>query len=318
MGEDPTHVGRLMQRLYEGPCMHYPDATMMGLMSALDMCLWDILGKDVNRPVHVLLGGPVRKRLRTYCYLDSLPRVHDDLLEDLKDWVDRGLTGVKLDPIQPDSLAVEEWEQATAGILSLPAIAKAEKRFAEIREVVGERCDLMLGTHGQMSPAGAVRLAKAIEPYRPLWFEEPVPPDNIPELARIARQTSIPIAAGERLVGRREFAQLLEQRAAHVIQFDVGRCGGITEAKAIADMADAHYAHVAPHNWGGPILAAASIQVDLCSRNFLIQESIADCSGFHAELLTEPIEWRNGFIIPSVRPGLGYELNEKVARKHAV
>ena len=116
-----------------------------------------------------------------------------------------------------------------------------------------------------------------------------MPPDNIAELARIARATSIPIATGERLVGRHEFAQVLEQQAAHIIQFDVGRCGGITEGKVIADMADAHYAHVAPHNWGGPILAAASIQLDLSIRNFLIQESIADCSGFHADLLREPI-----------------------------
>ncbi len=317
-GEDPSHIARLMQRLYEGPCMHYTDATMLNVMSALDMCLWDILGKDLNRPVCALLGGAVRERLRSYAYLTAMPKVHSDVLENVRYWVDRGLTGIKLDPIGKNSLAVREWGQATPGILSLPAIAKAERTFAELREVVGDQCDLMVGTHGQMSPAGAIRLARALEPYRPLWFEEPVPPDNIGELARIARATSIPIATGERLTSRYEFAQLLEQQAAHVIQFDVGRCGGISEAKVIADMADAHYAHVAPHVWGGPILAAASIQIDLCCRNFLIQESLGDWSGFHADLLREPIEWKDGFIIPSGRPGLGYELNEDVARKHAV
>ena len=210
-----------------------------------------------------------------------------------------------------------EWEQARPGILSLPAIRAAERQFAELRELVGERCDLMIGTHGQMSAAGAIRLAKALEPYRPLWLEEPVPPERVDEMARVARATSIPVATGERLTNRYEFATLLERQAAQVIQFDLGRCGGITEAKAIADMAQAYYAHVAPHLWGGPIVAAASIQIDLCCRNFLIQESIGDWSGFHAEILREPIEWRDGFIIPSDRPGLGYELNEAVARRHA-
>lgn len=202
MGEDPTQIGRLMQRLYEGPCLHYPDATMVGLMSALDMCLWDILGKDLNRPVHALLGGPVRERLRAYSYVSTLPKVHADPMENLRHWVDLGLTGLKLDPIGRDPLEADKWEQATPGLLSLPAIARAEQRFAELRELVGDRCDLMIGTHGQMSPAGAIRLARALEPYRPLWFEEPVPPDHIGEMARVARATSIPIATGERLVGR--------------------------------------------------------------------------------------------------------------------
>ena len=316
IGEDPSHISWLMQRLYEGPCLHYPDATLLGVMSALDMCLWDILGKDLNRPVYALLGGRVRDRLRAYTYIGALPRVHDDPLENLKHWVERGLSGLKVDPVGRDNLA-GRWEQARPGILSLPAIREAECKFAELRQAVGDHCDLMVGTHGQMSPAGAIRLARALEPYRPLWFEEPVPPEQISEMAQVARATSIPIATGERLTNRYEFARVLEQQAAHVIQFDLGRCGGVTEAKAIADMAQAHYAHIAPHLWGGPIVAAASIQIDLCCRNFLIQESIGNWSGFHADILCEPIEWQDGFIIPSDRPGLGYELDEKVARKHA-
>ena len=316
MGQDPSRISWLMQRLYEGPCLHYPDASLLGVMSALDMCLWDILGKDLNRPVHALLGGRVRDRLRAYTYTGALPKVLEDPMENLAHWVGRGLSGLKLDPIGQDQMAAE-WEQARPGILSLPAIRAAERQFAELRELVGERCDLMIGTHGQMSAAGAIRLAKALEPYRPLWLEEPVPPERMDEMARVARATSIPVATGERLTNRYEFATLLERQAAQVIQFDLGRCGGITEAKAIADMAQAYYAHVAPHLWGGPIVAAASIQIDLCCRNFLIQESIGDWSGFHAEILREPIEWRDGFIIPSDRPGLGYELNEAVARRHA-
>ena len=316
IGEDPARISWIMQRLYEGPCLHYPDATLLGIMSAIDMCLWDIVGKDVGRPVYALLGGRVRDRLRAYTYMGALPKVEDDPLENLACWVERGLTGLKVDPIGQDRLA-GVWEQAKPGILSLPALRDAERRFAEMREVVGDRCDLMVGTHGQMSAAGAIRLARVLEPYEPLWFEEPVPPDQVSEMVRVARSTTIPIATGERLTNRYEFARVLEQQAAHVLQFDLGRCGGISEAKAIADMGQAYYAHVAPHLWGGPIVAAASIQIDMCCHNFLIQESIGDWSGFHADLLHEPIEWRDGFIVPSDRPGLGYELNEKVAREHA-
>ena len=136
IGEEPSRISWLMQQLYEGPCLHYPDATLLGVMSALDMCLWDILGKDLGRPVHALLGGRVRDRLRAYTDIGALPKVHDDPIENLRCWVERGLTGLKVDPIARDRLA-GEWEQARPGILSLPAIREAERRFAELREVVG-------------------------------------------------------------------------------------------------------------------------------------------------------------------------------------
>ena len=178
------------------------------------------------------------------------------------------------------------------------------------------KCDLLIGTHGQMTTSSAIRLAKRLEPYDPLWFEEPVPPENVAEMARVARQTSIPIATGERLATKYEFARLLEKQAASILQLALGRSGGILEGKKIAGMAEAHYAQIAPHLYCGPIEGAANIQLDTCSPNFLIQESIETWGGFHAEILKEPVRWEDGYIIPPTKPGLGVELDEDVAAKH--
>ncbi len=175
---------------------------------------------------------------------------------------------------------------------------------------------LLIGTHGQMTAAGAIRLAKRLEKVDPLWFEEPVPPENAVEMARVAAATSIPIATGERLATKYEFAALLHHQAASILQPALGRVGGILEAKKIAGMAEAHYAQLAPHLYCGPIEGAANVQLATCSPNFLIQESIETWGGFHAEILKEPMRWEDGYIIPPTAPGLGVELDEAVAAKH--
>ena len=168
-----------------------------------------------------------------------------------------------------------------------------------------------------MSAAAAIRLAKRLEQFDPLWFEEPVPPENRAEMAVVARGTSIPVATGERLATKYEYADLLNRQAAAILQPALARVGGILEAKKIAGMAEAHYVHVAPHLYAGPIEAAANIQLATCSPNFLIQESIETLGGFYAELLQQPIQWQGGYIIPPAGPGLGVELNEEVAARHA-
>ncbi|MFC2039023.1 mandelate racemase/muconate lactonizing enzyme family protein, partial [Chloroflexota bacterium] len=162
----------------------------------------------------------------------------------------------------------------------------------------------------------AIRLAKRVEKYDPLWFEEPVPPENRDEMARLARNTSIPISAGERLSTKYEFLELLQRQAASILQPALGRVGGILEAKKIAGMAEAFYAQIAPHLYAGPVEAMANIHLGTCSPNFLIQESIEDFSGFHAEILKKPIQWEDGFIIPPTEPGLGIELDEDVMNSH--
>jgi 2-dehydro-3-deoxyphosphogalactonate aldolase len=167
-----------------------------------------------------------------------------------------------------------------------------------------------------MTPSSAIRLAKRLEPYDPLWLEEPTPPDNVLAMARVAHATSIPIATGERLTTKYEFAQLLIHNAASILQMALGRVGGILETKKIAGMAEAHHAQIAPHLYCGPIEGAANIQIATCSPNFLILESIQRWEGFHAEILKEPVIWEDGYVIPPPRPGLGVELNEEVAAQH--
>ena len=185
-----------------------------------------------------------------------------------------------------------------------------------LREAVGAEVDLLFGTHGQFTPAGAIRLAQRIAPYNPLWLEEPVPPENAAEMAVVARATSIPVATGERLCTKYEFARVLDEGAAAILQLNLGRVGGLLEAKKIAALAEAKYAQIAPHLYCGPIVGAANIQLATCSPNFLILEGIETWDGFHAALLDKPVNWQNGYVIPSTEPGLGVTLNEAVAREH--
>ena len=182
-----------------------------------------------------------------------------------------------------------------------------------IREAVGSRADLLFGTHGQFTAAGAIRLAQRLEQFDPLWFEEPTQPDQPEEMARVARQTSIPVATGERLTTITEFAALARHQAAAIWQPNLGRCGGLLAGKKIAAIAEASGCQIAPHLYSGPILGAANIQLAATLPNLLIVEGIQDWSGFHAELLTTPIRWEDGHVIPSTEPGLGVELNEAVA-----
>jgi len=168
----------------------------------------------------------------------------------------------------------------------------------------------MIKPDGQMTTSSAIRLARRLEAYDPLWFEEPTPPGNAREMARVASATTIPISAGERLVSKYEFADLLQQQATQVLQPALGRVGGILEAKKIAGMAEAHYAQFAPHLFAGPIEAAANIQLSACTPNFLILESIECFGGFFSQLLTRPIRWEEGYVVVPDEPGLGFELNE--------
>ncbi len=218
-----------------------------------------------------------------------------------------GFTGIKFDPAAPYSPF--DPRQPSQESLEL-----CEKFCRLMREAAGNKADLLFGTHGQFTPSGAIRLAKRLEKYDPLWFEEPTPPEMPEEMALVARATSIPIATGERLVTKYEFSRVLECRAASILQMALGRVGGIMEAKKIAAMAEAHYAQIAPHLYCGPVEGAANIQFAASLPNFLILESIETWGGIHTKLLKKPIKWQDGYVIPSKEPGLGIELNEKACR----
>jgi galactonate dehydratase len=316
IGSDPFKIERLWRIIYSRGYTQRPDLSIVGVLSGIEMACWDIIGKDLNKPIYELLGGQVHDKLRSYTYLYPQESDKTDVYTDPElaaeraaEYVRQGFTAVKFDPVGPYS-AFDPRQ------LSLETLDRAEKFVKNIREAVGSKCDLLFGTHGQMTTSSAIRLAKRLEKYDPLWLEEPVPPENVDEMARVARSTTIPIATGERLATKYEFARLLKQQAASILQMALGRVGGILEAKKIAGMAEAHYAQIAPHLYCGPIEGAANIQIGTCSPNFLIQEGILSWGGFHAEILQEPIRWEDGYIIPSTRPGLGVELNEAVAARH--
>ncbi len=321
IGHDPHDIELFWRCAYSSGFTQRPDTSMMGCVSALEIACWDIIGKLANQPVYKLLGGRVHERLRTYTYLYPksgpvypLEPVHvyndpDLAAEAAIACVEQGFDAVKFDPAGP--YTVTDGHQPRMIDIDLSV-----RMMKAVRQAVGTRADILFGTHGQFTPAGAVRMAKAIEPYDPLWFEEPVPPDSVEAMAEVARKISIPVSAGERLTTKFEFARVIEQRAAAILQPDVGRCGGILEMKKIAAMAEAHHIQIAPHCYCGPIVAAANIQVAVTLPNFLILEAIKTFDGFHAELLEKKIEWQDGHVIPSTEPGLGVILNEKVAEAH--
>jgi len=322
IGHDPHHVERLWRNVYGSGYTLRPDISLGSVLSGIEAACWDIVGKAHGKPVYELLGGRVHERLRSYTYL--YPRAEDgpDAFVEGRVYVDpelaaqraveeaeRGFTAVKFDPAGP--YTVYDGRMPT-----LEALDRSEQFVRLMRDAVGTRVDLLFGTHGQFTAAGALRLARRLEPYDPMWLEEPTPPENVNEMAKVARGTSIPVATGERLTTKYEFHRVLDAGAAAILQPALGRSGGLLETKKVAAIAEAYYAQIAPHLYCGPIEALVNIQLATCIPNFLILESIQDFGGFYAELLSTPICWEDGYVIPSSEPGIGAELNEDVARAH--
>jgi galactonate dehydratase len=315
-GRDPFRIEAMWRDSYGSGFTLRPDLSLMSVVSGLEMACWDIIGKAVDRPVYQLLGGKVHERLRSYTYLYPAEGEGEDFYHDpdrsasrAAEYVKLGFTGLKFDPT--GGYSVFDPRQPTQ-----EQIQRTVELVRKVREAVGGKADLLLGTHGQFTPSGAVRLAKQLEQYDPLWFEEPVPPEMPEEMAKVARATSIPIATGERLTTKYEFARVLAAGAANILQMNLGRVGGLLEAKKVAALAEVHYAQIAPHLYCGPVVGAANIQIATCTPNFLILESIQQWGGFHAQILKKPIRWEDGYVIPPTAPGLGVELDEAVARAH--
>lgn len=312
-GENPENIELMFRRAYSSGFTQRPDLTVMGAFSGLEIACWDILGKDRDRPVHALLGGRMNDRIRAYTYLYPLP--HHDIAafwtspdmaaESATEMVLRGYTAVKFDPAGPYTMRGGHMP-AMRDISQSVAFCKA------IREAVGDRADLLFGTHGQFSTAGAVRLGQALEPYSPLWFEEPTPPDNIEDMARVARQVRIPVATGERLTTKAEFSAVLRAGAAEILQPALGRAGGIWEMKKVAAIAEAFNAQMAPHLYAGPVEWAANIHLAASIPNILMAETIE--TPFHDALIKGAIRVEEGFIRPPEAPGLGIEVDEDLAR----
>ncbi len=314
-GENPENIELMFRRAYSAGFTQRPDLTVMGAFSGLEIACWDILGKDRGRPVHALIGGRMNERIRAYTYLYPLPQ-HDMTAfwtapemaaEAAADCVARGYTAIKFDPAGPYTLRGGHMP-AMRDISQSVAFCKA------IRDAVGDRADLLFGTHGQFTTAGAIRLGRAIAPYSPLWYEEPIPPDNPAQMAAVASAVGIPIATGERLTTKAEFAPILRSGAASILQPALGRAGGIWEVKKIAAMAEVYNAQLAPHLYAGPIEWAANLQLAASIPNLLMCETIE--TPFHDALIKGSIRVEDGFVTPSDAPGLGIEVDEDLARAH--
>ncbi len=316
-GENPENVELMFRRAYSSGFTQRPDPTVMGAFSGLEIACWDIVGKARGRPVHALIGGRMNDRLRSYTYLyppegtDAAAFFSDAALSaaEAARCADLGFTAVKFDPAGPYTLR-------GGHMPALSDIARSVAFCRDIRDAVGGRADLLFGTHGQFSVPGAIRLGQAIEPYLPLWYEEPVPPDDPAAMAEVARAVRVPVAAGERLTTRAEFAQLLRAGAARIVQPALGRAGGIWEARKIAALAESFGAEVAPHLYAGPVEWAANVQLAAAIPNLSMVETIGTGGAFHRALIGDTIAWEDGFLVPPAGPGLGIAFDEALARAH--
>ena len=315
LNESPSDFEKMFRRTYSSGFTQRPDLTVMGAFSGLEIACWDILGKHFDCPTWQLLGGKINERVRAYSYL--YPLEHHDLndfwttpemaAESAIDLVNRGFTAVKFDPAGPYTMR--------GGHMPAMSDIKLSINFCRaIREAVGDNADILFGTHGQFTTAGAIRLGKAIEPYSPMWFEEPIPPDNLSEFSKVQSAVGIPIATGERFTTKMEFAEVLKSGGVSIIQPALGRAGGIWEMKKAAAIAEVFNAQVAPHLYAGPIEWAANIQLAASIPNLLIAETIE--TPFHTSLVNEKIKVEDGYIQVSDEAGLGIEVNEKLAEEN--
>lgn len=309
LGADPRHIEDHWQVLYRGG-FYRGGPVLMSAIAGIDQALWDIKGKHCGMAVHDLLGGPVRERVQVYQWIGGdRPRA---VGEAARDQVDAGFDALKMN--------------ATAELRHIDtpaAVNRAEERLAEVRETVGSEVNIGVDFHGRVSKSMAKRLVDALEPYEPMFVEEPVLPEHLEWLPSLQARTSIPLATGERLYSRWDFKSLLEAGTVDVIQPDLSHAGGITEVRKIAAMAEAYDVTLAPHCPLGPIALAACLQLDGCTSNVLIQEQSLDIhynkTSDVLDYLEDPsvFEFEDGFVELPSGPGLGIEVDEAVVRDRA-
>jgi galactonate dehydratase len=312
LGLDPTNIEHLYQVMQRHPFFR-PGAVGYSAISGIEMACWDIYGKALNLPVYKLLGGKVRDKIRMYDHLGGgeMNSLYNSI-ENTSAMVEKALRSMEDGYTAIKVLVVPR----TAPLEGNKVIKHAVTLMRDIREAVGDDIDIMIDLHGRTTPEMAIQYAKELAPYKPFFFEEPCLPENVEGMVKVARSIQIPVATGERLVTRFQFRELLEKSACSVIQPDICHCGGLWEARKIAAMAETYYVSVAPHNPLGPIATAAAIQFATCTPNWLIQESFRSDVPWRDEVVSNPIQVQDGFVIPPEKPGLGIEVNEKEAIKH--
>ena len=301
IGQDPGRIEQHWQTLYH----HFHvrgGVVQMSAISGIEIALWDIKGKALGAPVYELLGGPMRDRI--WCYGRWDGATPELAVERALSFTEQGITALKGDPFDHRGL-----------FIPIEAERLAIRKLEAVREAVGDDVELLVEVHGRLAPSDAIRIGNAMEPYRPFVYEEPVPPQNIDALQRVAEAVSIPIATGERLYTKWDYADLLSRQIVAMIQPDIVQGGGILELKKIAAMAEAHYVGFQPHNPYGPLCTIASLHLDACVPNFMIQEG-----GIHPWFQDVCFDGfprqKDGFLPLPQGPGLGIEIDEAWIESH--
>ncbi len=316
IGEDPRRIEHLWQTMWRQHFWHGQGITRSTAIAGIDIALWDIAGKIAGMPCHQLWGGRVREQIRLYCHLGGgeMESFYDTPVENAQRFADLARQAVADGFSAMKTMAVPP----TAPIEGLRPVKAAEACVAAMRDAVGDGVDLMVDCHARPSPAMGLKFAEALDPYGLYFLEEPCWPENLDGLALINSRVTTPIATGERLTHLAAFRDLFARRGCEICQLDITHCGGFTEARRIAALADAHRIALAPHNPQGPVSTAASLEFGFSQPSYVICESV------HAD-----VPWRNdvveeGFLVdaatrtvsPNSRPGLGISINEEEVRKH--
>ena len=311
IGRDPTRISFLWQILYRHSYFRL-GAIGMTAISGIEQACLDVLGKSLGVPVYKLLGGKVRDKVRMYTHLGGgeTKAVYESfesnqVIERALAVREQGYTAMKV-VFVPYSRPLE----------GIPAVKHFAKLVGDLRTAMGDDIDVMIDFHGRTTTGQAIQYINAIEEFHPLFCEEPVPPEQPDALLEVRRSVKVPIATGERLVTRWEFRRICELQACHVLQPDLSHCGGLMEARRIADMGETYFMGVAPHNPNGPIANAAALHFALSTPNFLIQEDMLGDVPWRFDVVESAIEKRDGYWLPLETPGLGIEVNEREAAKH--
>ena len=309
VGQDPLDIEHHWQYMYRNA--HFRGAAIMGALSAIDIALWDVAGKHYGVPAYRLLGGPTREKARVYAHVFGEDT--EELVAGCRKAKERGFTAVgHLNPLADEPRSESYFETHAA------KVGEAADRVRQFREAVGDEVDLCIEIHRRLDPEEAVALGREIETYRPMFFEDPTRPDNFDAMARIAREVDVPIATGERIHTVQEFEMLLSRDAVDYVRPDVCMVGGLTHAKKVAALAEAHYAKVVPHNPLSPVSTAACLQLAAAIPNFAIQEYpyTQDEGEPGRDLVAEPLERDGGYLLVPDAPGIGVELDEDALTEH--
>jgi galactonate dehydratase len=316
VGEDPTRVEHLWQMMFRQHFWHGHGIVRATAMAGIDLACWDILGKVAGLPCSRLWGGPVRDTIRTYCHLGGgrMEDFYETAAEDAARFADLAQKAVEEGFTAFKAMAVPP----TLPIEGLRPIRAAEEAVAAMRGAVGESIDIMVDCHARPSPAMGLKFARALEPYGLYFLEEPCWPEAVAGLAEINAAVATPIATGERVTNLAAFRELFAARACDICQLDITHCGGLTEARRIAALAEAYRIALAPHNPQGPVSTAASLEFGFSQPSYIICETVHADVPWRAEIVEEgfSVERAGRLVRPNTRPGLGITINEAAIKKH--